>query len=121
MANALKIEGNVSLVLVSSSEIQNINKRFLNKDRPTNVISFKYDSPELFGEIILSTDVALSEAEKFGHSQKEHIAYLILHGLLHLAGYHHEFKGKRATQARKLQEELFKSIVVPFVQKNPIF
>lgn len=109
------------MVFVDSDEIQSINKRFLSKDRLTNVISFRYDSPDIFGEIILSADAAISEAKNFEHSEQEHLAYLVLHGLLHLAGYHHESKGKKAKEARKLQNELFSSKVVPFVKKNPIF
>ena len=121
LARALNINSVVSIVIVDSNEIRRVNREFLKRDRPTNVISFVYGLSDLFGEVIVSIDAALSEARKFGQTPEQHLAYLVLHGLLHLAGYHHEPKGAAAKEARKLQEELFKSDIVPFLKENPIF
>ncbi len=117
----LEIRGPVSIAVVEADEIKRINQRFLKRDRPTNVISFTYGDADLFGEVVVSMDAAFSEADEFGHTPQEHLAYLILHGLLHLAGYHHEAKGSPAAKARRLQEELFEAEVLPFLASNPIF
>jgi len=121
LIRTLDIRGPVSVAIVEADEIHRINREFLDRDRATNVISFNYGDADLFGEVVVSIDAAMSEGGEFGHEPDEHLAYLVLHGLLHLAGYHHEPGSREAARARELQEELFKAEVLPFLEENPIF
>ncbi len=86
----------VSLVFVDDQEIQNLNKTYRQKDLPTDVLSFPlWDGEEeasgeiLLGDIVISLETAQRQAEEYGHSLEREIAYLMVHGLLHLLGYDH--------------------------------
>ncbi len=105
----------LSLLLVDNEEIRELNRIYLGRDYPTNVISFAMSegdygnvNPQLLGDIIISVDKAMSEGETSGASLKESLDFLMIHGLLHLLGYDHE--SGDAQEARRMQdkeEELF--------------
>jgi probable rRNA maturation factor len=106
----------ISLSFVSDQTIQELNKQYLHKDRPTNVISFSMQegefsniNPNILGDIVISVDTAALEASKSVLSFEQEINFLILHGLLHLLGYNHENTSKEETRKmRKKENELFK-------------
>ena len=91
-----------SLVFTSDAEIQALNAEWRGKDKPTNVLSFPMlereellalapaGPPELLGDIALALETCTLEAADKGISLEHHTAHLIIHGLLHLAGYDHE-------------------------------
>ncbi len=90
--------GRPFLCLISGdAELRRLNRRFLGKDRPTDVLSFpspprrpcEEPGPRPLGEIAISADRAARQARRFGHSLEEEIAILMLHGLLHLKGMDH--------------------------------
>jgi probable rRNA maturation factor len=100
----------LSLLLVDNEEIQEINKCYLGRDNPTNVISFAMSegdygdvNPLLLGDIIISVEKALSEGEAAGNSLKESLEFLMIHGLLHLLGYDHETGDKE--EIRRMQDK----------------
>jgi probable rRNA maturation factor len=80
----------LSVVLASSHEVQNLNKSFRHKDKATNVLSFPSAEESELGDIILAYDVIQKEAEKEEISLLDHTLHLIIHGFLHLLGYDHE-------------------------------
>ncbi|WP_277814269.1 rRNA maturation RNase YbeY [Bacillus sp. LL01] len=94
----------LSVTFVDDEKIQEINREYREKDRPTDVISFPmeemgegeieihYDeeAPRMLGDIIISIQRAEVQAEEYGHSVKRELGFLALHGLLHLLGYDHE-------------------------------
>ena len=91
----------VSVVLCDDDYIRQLNLAYRGKDSPTDVLSFALnegeenpitDGPQenLLGDIIISLDRAVSQAEEYGHSVEREIAFLTLHGMLHLLGYDHE-------------------------------
>ncbi|MGD6774491.1 MULTISPECIES: rRNA maturation RNase YbeY [Bacillaceae] len=94
----------LSVTFVDNDRIQEINREYREKDRPTDVISFAmeelgegeieihYDeeAPRMLGDIIISIPKAEEQAEEYGHSVKRELGFLALHGLLHLLGYDHE-------------------------------
>lgn len=104
-------EAEVSLLLVTAEDIQEINREHRGIDAPTDVLSFpliSYPSPGAFGEvetdednfnpdtgeallgdIVLCIDKVKEQARNFGHSEKREYAFLILHSILHLLGYDH--------------------------------
>jgi probable rRNA maturation factor len=72
----------VSVVLVGENKIKELNKRYRKKNKVTDVLAFDY------GEIFICIPQAKKQAKKAGHSFKKELAFLLIHGILHLAGYH---------------------------------
>ena len=84
--------GDVVVLLADDAHVQQINGRFRDKNRPTNVLSFPApDSarPHL-GDLILAYGVCAAEAVEQGKSLSDHLSHLIIHGVLHLLGHDHE-------------------------------
>jgi probable rRNA maturation factor len=85
----------VNVVFVNDRRIHELNRRFLKRDRPTNVISFNCDEPHLpgesrlLGEVYISRDRARAQAREYGVSYASELRRLVLHGLLHLLGLTH--------------------------------
>jgi len=79
----------VSLTLVTSEEITQLNKEYRGKDSPTDVLSFPMDGVNL-GDIVICLEVAENQAREYGHSLERELAFLTAHGFLHLIGYDHE-------------------------------
>ena len=103
----------LSILLTTDPEIRKINKEYLNRDRPTNVISFSLeeslDIPEkLLGEIIISVDTAKRETEITERKLSEQILYLTIHGLLHILGYDHIDPSSEKIMEEKTEELLEK-------------
>jgi len=123
-------EAEVNLTLVDNERIHEINKEFREVDNPTDVLSFPLiqylkagffddidevddnfnpDTGEaMLGDIIISVDKILEQAENYGHSVKREYAFLITHSMLHLMGYDHmteeEAKVMEAKQKEILEE-----------------
>ncbi|MBM4002340.1 MAG: rRNA maturation RNase YbeY [Planctomycetes bacterium] len=79
----------ISLAIVSDAEIHEVNRRFLQHDQPTDVISFVLDKSEttLAGEIVASYETAEREASRYGWEPAAELLLYVIHGALHLAGY----------------------------------
>ena len=94
---AVGISGQVSVLLTTDRVLRRLNHEFRGKDKPTDVLSFpvaalpdiKISQP-LAGDLAISLDTAARQARSLQHSLEMEIRILILHGLLHLAGYDHE-------------------------------
>ncbi|MBT9175866.1 MAG: Endoribonuclease YbeY [Firmicutes bacterium] len=90
----------LSLAFVDDKEMQRLNLAFRGQDRPTDVLSFAdaceeelirpEGAPKLLGDIVISLERALAQAEEYGHSLEREVAFLLVHGLLHLAGFDHD-------------------------------
>jgi probable rRNA maturation factor len=104
---AVRLRGDVSIRITSSHEMRELNRRFRRKNKPTDVLSFPSNLPKWAGDIAISAQIAASNAAQLGHSTETELRILILHGLLHLAGYDHETDGGEM-QAReaKLRRQL---------------
>lgn len=87
---------------ITSEEIHNINKEFLNHDRSTDIITFNYSGShfELDGEIFISIDDAKIFARKYNVSLSKEFTRLIIHGILHLKGYDDIIKKDRVKMKR---------------------
>ena len=78
----------ISLAFVDNPTIHGINKRFLEHDEPTDVITFPYSSGKvLVVELVIGVEVALEQARVGGHEVDAELALYVIHGLLHLVGY----------------------------------
>ncbi len=89
-ARSLALQGEISIRITSSAELRKLNRRFRHKNKPTDVLSFPASAPGSAGDIAISADIAADNAASLGHSSDTELKILILHGLLHLAGYDHE-------------------------------
>jgi probable rRNA maturation factor len=107
---AAKLHGTVSILIGTNEQIKGLNRHFRSKNRPTDVISFPAsDAVSAFhsGDIAISADIAIDNAARYGHSPADEVKILILHGMLHLAGYDHESdNGKMAQKESKLRKAL---------------
>ena len=87
----LKIkEAEVSIAIVSRYKIKKANETYRKKRGVTDVLSFIYESKPLNGEILICYDKIVFQAKKKGHSFKEELKILLVHSLVHLAGYDHK-------------------------------
>lgn len=82
-------DSEVSIVLVDDAEIHQINREYRNMDKPTNVLSFELGDDILLGDIYISIDTVMREATDAKISIEEHVAHMVVHGVLHLTGYDH--------------------------------
>ena len=80
----------MNIYVTSSREMQDLNRRYRRKNKPTDVLSFPSRAPGVAGDIAISLEIAAANAADIGHSLATEVKVLILHGLLHLAGYDHE-------------------------------
>ena len=100
----LKNIGEISLVLVGEAKIKELNKKYRNRNRVTDVLAFDY------GEIFICLPQAKRQAKELGHSLKKELAILLIHGILHLAGYDDEIK-KDYNEMIKAQEEIWQKTI----------
>lgn len=77
----------LSLVFIGSAKSRTLNKKYRKKDKPTNILTFPLSKSE--GEIFITPEVAKKDAKKFDMKENDFIAYLFIHGLLHLKGLKH--------------------------------
>lgn len=104
---AVGLRGELDVLITSNVEMRELNRRFRRKNKPTDVLSFPSDEPKQAGDIAISAEIAADNAAMLGHSLETELKILILHGLLHLAGYDHETdKGEMGAQETKLRERL---------------
>jgi probable rRNA maturation factor len=107
---AVGLCGQVNVVLTSSRDIRDLNRRFRGKDKPTDVLSFPpvpVVADAFSGDIVISTDIACRNARLYQHASSRELKILILHGMLHLAGYDHESDhGEMARQEERLRRQL---------------
>ena len=106
----------VCVNFVDNQEIKNLNARFRNKDIETDVLSFplgengQWDkNPQngacQLGDIVISVEKAIEQAEAYGHSFQREIGFLTVHSMLHLLGYDHENGGLEHVRMREKEEE----------------
>lgn len=104
---AVGLEGELNILITGDDDMRDLNRRFRRKDKPTDVLSFPSALPGAAGDIAISGDIARRNGEDLGHGAGTELKVLILHGLLHLAGFDHEIdKGKMARKERRLREQL---------------
>lgn len=114
----LDYEGEVSIMFVDDKHIHELNKRHRDKDSATDVLSFpQYEALKdeeviepyiILGDIVISTETAMRQAEAFGHSLNREIGFLVVHSMFHLFGYDHmtdqEQKEMRAKEEKVLTQ-----------------
>ena len=108
--SAVKLRGQVTVLLTTDLAIRRLNRQFRGKNKTTDVLSFPAITPgpiKVAGDLAISIPIARRQAVERGHSLATEIKILMLHGLLHLAGYDHETdKGEMASREQKLRAKL---------------
>lgn len=105
----------ISVTFVDDARIQELNKQHRNIDKATDVLSFPlgengvYDeNPEtgakMLGDIVISMERAVQQAEEYGHPLQREVAFLTVHSMLHLLGYDHVNGGLEAVHMREKEE-----------------
>lgn len=107
---AVKLRGEVNVLLTSDAEIRRLNRTYRKKNKATDVLSFPAEGPAasgIAGDLAISVPTAAAQAVRLGNSLSTEIKILMLHGLLHLAGYDHETDtGQMARRERLLRAKL---------------
>lgn len=113
----------VSVTFVDDEGIRELNNKFRKMDKPTDVLSFplmdyegESDEPyfdELahnLGDIVISLERAMAQANEFGHSFEREVAFLTAHSMLHLLGYDHELSEEDDADMRKRQNDIMERL-----------
>lgn len=105
----------ISVTFVNDAQIQELNKQHRNIDKATDVLSFplgengEYDvnletGAKVLGDIVISMERAVAQAEEYGHQLQREVAFLTVHSMLHLLGYDHVNGGLAAVHMREKEE-----------------
>ena len=106
MAGRTGFDGGVeiSVLLADNDAVADLNAQWRGKSGPTNVLSFPGDldgpGPAVLGDVVLALETVQAEAAEAGIPAADHIAHLVVHGVLHLLGYDHETDGEAAGMER---------------------
>ena len=98
------------IVPISKKISQKINLSYRKKNKPANVLSFRYGQD--YGEILVCPEVVRHEAKKQGNSMKYQFAWMVLHGILHLAGMHHEKSSAVARKVDRIEGVVLRKLTV---------
>lgn len=98
-------------------QIQVLNRRYLRRDKPTNVLAFPMREgefstlhPHLLGDLVISVETAKRQSNRFGLNEMEMVILLMVHGVLHLIGYEHEGTKGGARKMMLKQRDLFRVV-----------
>src|SRR5205807_687343 len=113
-------DAEISLAFVDDPTIHQLNKRYLQHDEPTDVLSFPLSEPgakRLAGELVLGAEVAKAQAEARGHDVQAELALYVIHGLLHLCG-HDDKTAEAAAAMRRRERHYLKELGLPDIAEQ---
>lgn len=99
-----RLSKDIAIVSVNERKSAELNRHYRGKNKPANVLSFRY-GPE-YGEIIICSEVIRRDAKKAGRPYRLEVKRMIAHGLLHLAGLHHEQSKQLRKRFEKLEQKI---------------
>lgn len=116
-----------TVALSSDAAVRELNRQWRNMDKPTNVLSFPAGAgpaghgPRFLGDIVLAAETVAREAGELGKPVADHVQHLVVHGVLHLAGYDHEVADD-AEVMEALEREILANLGVadPYADSDPI-
>ena len=115
-------DAEVSVSFVTNKEIRSLNKAYRNKDTETDVLSFPLTNDDgtqevnaetgfvLLGDVVISLETAVKQAEMYGHSLEREIGFLTVHSMLHLLGYDHETSPLEERIMREKEEAVLEKL-----------
>ncbi|MBI3273760.1 MAG: rRNA maturation RNase YbeY [Candidatus Colwellbacteria bacterium] len=98
----------IVVVEITKRKSRNINRAYRKKNKPANVLSFRYGVR--YGEILICPDIIRTEARASGSSYARQRAWMVVHGVLHLAGMHHEKSEIISRKAEKIEQRILQKI-----------
>ncbi len=104
--SALGSDAGLSILFTDDAVIHDLNRRWLKRDRPTDVISWAADESGFLGDLAISIDTAARQAREIGHPLDDELARLLIHGILHLLGHDHVRGGRQARRMRAEEDRL---------------
>ncbi|MES9967011.1 MAG: rRNA maturation RNase YbeY [Sedimenticola sp.] len=107
----------LTIRIVDETESHELNLQYRGKDRPTNVLSFPFEAPEvvesdLLGDLVICAPVVAREAEEQGKTLEAHWAHMVVHGALHLLGFDHQNE-QEAEEMEGLEREIIEVMGYP--------
>ena len=115
------VEGDIVVLLTDDAAVRELNGRFRDKDKPTNVLSFPAPENALphLGDIVLAYGVCATEAETQGKTLADHLSHLVVHGVLHLLGRDHEDDAEAEEMEAEEREILAKiGVADPYIAEQ---
>ena len=105
----------ISVTFVDNAAIAELNNQYRNKPMPTDVLSFPLgeNGCMMLGDIVISMERALEQANLYGHPLQREVAFLTVHSMLHLLGYDHENGGLEAMRMREKEEAVLLQLGLP--------
>jgi rRNA maturation RNase YbeY len=106
----------LSILLTDDAMISELNRRYLHKNGPTNVLAFPMreksfpGQPAMLGDVVVSLDTAVKESTQTGESIEGTVTRLLVHGVLHLLGYDHEESRAEASRMKKEEARLLQVV-----------
>ena len=108
----------IAVLLADDAHVQAVNKEWRGLDKPTNVLSFPTVPPDrigttpVLGDLILAFETCAREAEHDGKTLHDHVAHLVVHGVLHLLGYDH-LTETEAEEMEAIEIEVLAGLGIP--------
>lgn len=108
----------ISIIFTNDESIKKLNNQYLGKNKATNVLSFSLlegehgdINPQIMGDIVISVDTAREDAKRGNLTFEQEIDFLLIHGILHLAGFNHENTSQaKADEMWRKERDLFNKI-----------
>lgn len=112
LATGVSPRGEMSVTFVGEEEIRDLNRRFLGRDRPTDVIAFQLgEAGDLLGDVYICPEVARRQAAEAGVDAREEVLRLVVHGTLHVLGHDHpEGEERWDSEMFRLQERIVERV-----------
>lgn len=111
-------EVELSILFVDDLQIKELNRRYLHRNKPTNVLAFPMREgefstlhPHVLGDLVISVETAWRQSSRFGLDGMGMVSFLMIHGILHLLGYEHEGTRKEALEMTTTQRELLGQVM----------
>lgn len=108
----------LSILILSDKSIKELNKKYFNKNSPTDVIAFPMQkgefahiNPDLLGDVVISAQRASIQAKQLKHTIHQEIDILVVHGILHILGFNDDTEEKKIIMHQKT-DELIKNITL---------
>ena len=110
----IKTSQELTIVFLDSTPARKLNKIYRKKNYATDILSFEGASPLELGELVICPQVLQKQAKEHDLSFKAELAYMLIHGVLHLLGYDHERSATEAKKMFQIQDQLFDRLRIQF-------
>ena len=117
--SALERDAEITLRFVGAAEGRRLNRDYRGRDYATDVLTFDYaDAPAIHADIVLCVPVIRREAREQNKKYRDHLAHLVVHGVLHAHGYDHD-RAARARRMERLEVEILAGLGLPDPYRAP--